>query len=105
MSAQIKKKGGFPPKPPTSKKTYDNDGFLSDKSHCEWVAYKSRYARWEKYCKPFEEVFGVPFKFIDEPDYKYLRKKQLGLIEPLEIEYDGSLPFDNIEITIKRRNK
>ena len=28
-----------------------------------------------------------------------------GLIEPLEIEYDGSHPFDNIEITIKRRNK
>lgn len=105
MSSQHEKKGGFPPKPPSSKKTYDNEGYLSDKSHCEQTAYKAKYDRWEKYCKPFEEVFGVPFEFIDEVNYKYLRKKRLGLLEPLNIQYDGSHPFDNIDIIINKENK
>ena len=91
----IRKPGGFPPKSP-GKPKYDMDGCYTDEYACKLVSYKAKYERWEKYLKPWEEIFGVPFEFIDEPDYEYLRKKKYGLLEPLKIEYDGKHPADEI---------
>ena len=85
VSQQLKKPGGFPPTR-LGKPTYDNEGFYSDEYNCKLVAYKAYYKRWEKHLKHWEEVFGCPFSFIDEPDKQYLRKKNFGLLEPLVIE-------------------
>lgn len=95
MAHKIRKPGGFPPKSP-GKPKYDMDGCYTDEYACKLVSYKAKYERWEKYLKPWEEIFGVPFEFIDEPDYEYLRKKKYGLLEPLKIEYDGKHPADEI---------
>ena len=95
MQRKLKKPGGFPPKPP-GKPKYDKDGCYTDDYSCYLVWYNSYYKTWEKELKPWEEVFGVPFKVIDEPDYEYLRKKKYGLLEPLEIEYDGNHPADEV---------
>ena len=96
VTRTVKKPGGFPPKPP-GKPTYDDEGFYSDEYNCKLVAYKARYKQWEKYLKPLEEVFGVPFYIEDEPDYNYLRKRKLGLIEPIKIEYkEGQHPADEV---------
>ena len=95
MSHKIRKPGGFPPKSP-GKPKYGMDGCYTDEYACKLVSYKAKYERWEKYLKPWEEIFGVPFEFIDEPDYEYLRKKKYGLLEPLKIEYDGQHPADDI---------
>ena len=97
MRYNTKKPGGFPPKPP-GKLTYDNDGQLTDKSQMEYNLYIYKYNNWKQYLKPWEEVFGVPFKFIidNKPDYHYLRQKRLGLLEPLCIKYDGKHPIEDI---------
>tara|TARA_Y100000361_G_C11110238_1_gene317157 strand:+ start:168 stop:464 length:297 start_codon:yes stop_codon:yes gene_type:complete len=97
VTPNIRKPGGFPPKPP-GKPEYDNEGFYSDEYSCKLVAYKAKYKRWEKYLKPFEEVFGVPFKFIEDNSLQkeYLRKKEHGLLEPLNIQYDGKHPADEV---------
>ena len=90
MRSNIKKPGGFPPKPP-GKLSFDKDGDLTDKSQMEYNLYKSNYNKWEQYLKPLEEIFGVPFEFItdNKPDYHYLRQKRLGLLEPLRLKYDA----------------
>ena len=74
----IKKPGGFPPEPP-GKPKYDKDGFYTDDYSCKLSSYKGKYKIWEKHLKKWEEIFGVPFEMIDEPDYYYLKKKTLGL--------------------------
>tara|TARA_Y100001973_G_C5160704_1_gene313362 strand:+ start:423 stop:710 length:288 start_codon:yes stop_codon:yes gene_type:complete len=94
VSSNIVKPGGFPPKPP-GKPEYDNEGFYTDEYACKLNAYKSYYKRWEKHLKPWEEVFGCSFSFIDEPDKEYLRKKKFGLLEPLVIEAVDH-PLDDI---------
>ena len=94
----IRKPGGFPPKPPGNP-TYDNEGFYSDDYNCKLIAYKARYETWEKYLKPFEEVFGVPFEIIEDNSFQkeYQRKKKYGLLEPLTIEYEkGQHPADDV---------
>ena len=100
MRCNIKKEGGFPPNPP-SKKIINSEGFLTDNSHCEWTSYYSEYKRWEKYLKPFEEIFGVPFRFIDEPDEDYLRRKRMGLLPFIELAKDNIHPFDEINIELR----
>lgn len=98
MRQKLKKPGGFPPKPPGNP-TYDNEGFYSDNYNTKLVAYKANYKKWEKYLKPFEEVFGVPFYYIEDnsKQLEYKRKKELGLLEPLKIEYtEGQHPADEI---------
>jgi len=91
----IKKPGGFPPKPP-GKPTYDKDGEYTDNYACKLASYKSIYNKWEEYCKPWEEIFGIPFEIINELDYYYLRRKRLGIIKPIEIEYDNNHPIEDI---------
>tara|TARA_R100001244_G_scaffold2287_1_gene3748 strand:- start:1683 stop:2006 length:324 start_codon:yes stop_codon:yes gene_type:complete len=91
----IKKPGGFPPNPP-GKPEYDNYGFYTDEYSCKLEAYNYNYKRWEKHLKAWEETFGVPFEIIDEPDTEYLRKKKYGLLQPLNIKYDGKHPIENI---------
>ena len=95
MAHVIRKPGGFPPKSP-GKPQYDLDGFYTDEYACKLASYKAKYERWEKHLKPWEEVFGVPFVFIDEPCPEYMRKKKYGLLEPLKIEYDGQHPADKL---------
>lgn len=96
VSRHINRLGGFRPSPPRTKK-YDKDGCLTDKSHQEWCNYEYNLKRWEKYIKPFEEVFGVKFSFpLDkDPDKEYIRKKNYGLLEPLNIK-DVKHPLDDI---------
>ena len=81
------KPGGFPPpKRPPGNPTYDQYGFYSDNYNTKLVAYRARYKEWETYCKPFEEVFGVPFKIIREkPVKKYYPPVK---IEPVEHPLD-----------------
>ena len=97
MRYDIKKLGGFPPKPP-SKLSFNKDGELTDKSQTEYNLYIFKYNKWKQHLKPWEEVFGIKFEFIvnDEPDYYYLRQKRLGLLEPLCIKYDGKHPIEDI---------
>ena len=94
MRQKLKKPGGFPPTRPGNPK-YDEYGFYTDEYNCKLVAYKAYYKRWEKYLKPWEEVFGCSFSFIDEPDKEYLRKKKFGLLEPLNIK-EVDHPLDDI---------
>jgi len=94
VSRYINKLGGFPPSPP-GKPKYDKEGFYTDEYNCKLIAYKAYYKRWKKYLKPWEEVFGCSFSFIDEPDKQYLRKKNFGLLEPLVIEAVDH-PLDDI---------
>tara|TARA_Y100000361_G_scaffold81363_1_gene71962 strand:+ start:61 stop:402 length:342 start_codon:yes stop_codon:yes gene_type:complete len=84
---KLKKPGGFPPpERPPGKPTYDQYGFYSDNYNTKLVAYRARYKEWETYCKPFEEVFGVPFKIIREkPIKKYYPPVK---IEPVEHPLD-----------------
>ena len=95
MSSNIKKPGGFPPEPP-GKPKYDKDGFYTDAYSCKLSSYKGKYKTWEKHLKKWEELFGVPFELIEEPDKEYIRKKKYGLLEPLKIEYNGKHPLDDI---------
>ena len=93
---KLKKPGGFPPTRPGNP-TYDEYGFYSDNYNTKLVAYQARYERWEKYCKPFEEVFGVPFHIIEDKSFQleYQRKKRLGLLKPLDIK-EVNHPLDDI---------
>ena len=95
MRYNIKKPGGFPPSPP-GKPKYDKDGEYTASYLSKISAYKARYKRWERDIKQWEEVFGVPFDFIDEPDYYYIRRKRLGIIKPTRISYNGNHPADKI---------
>ena len=97
MRSNIKKPGGFPPKPP-GKLSFDKDGELTDKSQMEYNLYISKYNKWKQHLKPWEEIFGIPFEFItdNKPDYHYLRQKRLGLLEPLCIKYNGKHPIEDI---------
>ena len=98
MRQKLIKPGGFPPKPPGNP-SYDKKGFYSDNYNTKLVAYKERYKKWETYLKPFEEVFGVPFHFVKDNSFQeeYKRKKDYGLLQPLNIEYkEGQHPADEI---------
>lgn len=100
MRSNIKesKKGGDNTLP--FKLEYDKDGDLEAQSYHNLMVYRGYIKRHKELCGPYEKIFGVPFDILkdDSFDYEYHRKKRLGLLKPLNIQYEGNHDIDELEL-------